>query len=279
VELIGNNPWEYGAVSYEHIIYHKKDRIAEIIINRPEIMNAMSFKTMDEFISALGDAAADDDVGVIVISGAGEKAFSSGDERGGTDMGSWYDWTPGEKFTNFRRGRYIYRLIESIRDLMKPVIAAVNGWALGGGFEIALACDIIVASEAANFGYPYVLIGTVSGTSLLPRIIGYHRACEYMFTGDLISAREAEKIGLVNHVVSQEELPTTVRELAQKLARQTTPLVGWTKWALNKAMGNYSEAIDYEVLACSLFHPSRYIPRLVDGQVRPYSSKNRYLER
>ena len=250
-------------MKFEEIIYQKEDRIADIILNRPTKMNAMSFQTIREFLDALADAEDDENVGVIVISGAGEKAFTAGDDVRDKESDFLYNCMPGDKFINLR-GKYIYHMLDRIRSVMKPVIAQVHGWCLGGGLEVALASDIIIASETAKFSYPYVSIGTVSGTWQIPRVVGYHKACELMFTGDLIDAREAERIGLVNHVVPQEKLQSTVRELAEKLAKQATPLVAWTKWALNKATGDYKEALDYQALACALFHSSKYIPRLVD---------------
>ena len=259
-------------MSYEEIIYQKEGRIADIVLNRPAKMNAMSFQTIREILAALADAEDDENVGVLVFSGAGEKAFSAGDDVKDKESEFLYNCMPGDKFINLR-GKYIYHMLDSVRSVMKPVIAQVHGWCIGGGLDVALASDIIIASETAKFSYPYVSIGVVSGTALIPRVVGYHRACELMFTGDLIDAREAERIGLVNHVVPQEELHSTVRALAEKLAQQVTPLVGWTKWALNKASGDYKEALDWQSLANSLFHSSKYIPRLVQREGLIFSQK------
>jgi enoyl-CoA hydratase/carnithine racemase len=251
-------------MGYETIIYKKQERIAEIIINRPQKMNAISMSMVKEMLSALEDAGADDNVGVVILSGAGEKAFSAGDDIKDpewTDIG--YNWMPGEMFIKMRQ-RHFWRLVTAIRELWKPVIASVQGWCIGSAPSLVLACDIIFASETAKFSVPFINIGVVTGTSILPRAVGYHKACELHFTGEIIDGKEAERIGLINHAVPSEKLESSVTELAQKLARQATPLIGWTKWALNKAMGNYQEAQDLEILAMALTHPSKYIPRLIE---------------
>jgi len=260
-------------VSYETIIYKKEEHVARIIINRPEKMNAISMLMVREIMSALEDAEADDHMGVVVISGAGEKAFSAGDDvRDPEWLETGYNWNPGDMYAGLRR-KHFYRLLEVIRGMMKPVIAAVNGWCLGSAPELALACDIIIASDTAKFGVPLVNLGVTSTTAILPKVIGYHKACALLFTGEPIDAKQAEAMGMVNHVVPQEQLESTVDELAQKIANQATPIVGWTKWALNKTMGGVSEAIDYEVLAAGLTHPSKYVPSLIERPEQPSPEK------
>ncbi len=261
-------------MSYETITYKKEERIAELTINRPDKMNAISFQVVGEILAALEDARGDENVGVVIIAGAGEKAFSAGDDVGAKDREIWYEWSPGEMFINMRK-RHFWQLIDTIRGLPKPVIAAVHGWCLGSAPEVALACDIVFASETARFGVPLVSLGVPGTTSLLVRTIGYHKACEFLFTGDHISAREAEAMGMVNHVVPPEKLQSSVREMALKLAKQATPIIGWTKWALNKAMySSLQDAVDYEVLASALTHSSRFLPPAVDrGEGMIYSKK------
>jgi enoyl-CoA hydratase/carnithine racemase len=125
-----------------------------------------------------------------------------------------------------------------------------------------MACDVIIASETAEFGIPLITHGNTGIAPLLPKVVGYHKACELLFTGDPITGTEAEAIGMVNHVVPPEQLQSTVRELAAKLAKQSTPLIGWTKWALNRAGGSYAveEALDYACLVSSLHAESKYLP-------------------
>jgi len=261
-------------MSYETIIYNKEEHVAQIAINRPDKMNAISFQVVQEMLAALDEAGSDDDVGVVIISGAGEKAFSAGDDIGEKDREVWYQWSPGEMFINMRK-KHFWQLIDAIRGLRKPVIAAVQGWCLGSAPEVALACDIVFAAETARFGVPLVNLGVPGTTSLLVRTIGYHRACELLFTGEHISAREAEAMGMVNHVVAPEELQNSVREMARKLARQPTSIVGWTKWALNKAISSsLQDAVDYEALASALTHSSRFLHSAVqrDGG-KTYSQK------
>jgi len=249
-------------VEYEQIIYNKADRIVEIIINRPNKINAIGFPAVRELRDAFEKAEADDEVGVIILKGAGEKGFCSGDD---TRCPEWLEtganWTPEEMYRGLRY-KHFYILVDIIRKLWKPVIASVHGWCLGSAPELVLACDIIVASETAKFGIPLVSLGVSSTTAILPRVVGYHKACELLFTSDVIDANEAKAIGMVNRVVPQEQLESTVMELAQKLAQQPTRIIAWTKWALNKTMGSVSEALDYEVLSGGLTHPSKYVPSL-----------------
>lgn len=264
-------------MDYETIIYKQEEGIADLIINRPDKMNAISFQVVQECLAVLEEAGADADVKVVVVSATGEKAFSAGDDVGAKDREVWYEWSPGEMFINMRK-KHFWQLIDAIRGLRKPVIAAVQGWCLGSAPEVVLACDIVFASETARFGVPLVNLGVPGTTSLLARAMGYHRACEFLFTGDHISAREAEAMGMVNHVVAPEELQNKVREMALKLARQPTHIIGWTKWALNKAIGpSVQEAIDYEVLAIALTHSSRYLPSAVErreGKIHPQKKQD-----
>ena len=262
-------------MNYETIIYEKSEGIAEITLNRPEKMNAISFKVTEELLSALDDASADEYVGVVVIKGAGEKAFTAGDDIGPKDAEVWMDLRPNEMFTVMRE-KHFYKVLDVLRSMMKPVIAAVHGYCLGSGPELALACDIVIASETAIFSLPFVNIGVVSGTALLPRVVGYHKACELLFTGDRISARQAEAMGMVNRVVAPEQFQSTVRELAQRLAQKPTPLIGWTKWALNRAMSSsFRDALDYELSSMALTHLSKYLPSLAEGQEPVHSKKKK----
>jgi enoyl-CoA hydratase/carnithine racemase len=248
-------------MDYETIIYEKRDGIADLIFNRPEKLNAISFQVVRECLAALEDAEADEDVGVVIISGAG-RAFTSGDDMTDPEAHEAIsNATPGERFFVTRRRHYL-QVVEVIRGLMKPVIASVDGWCIGSGPIFAMACDIVIASDSSQFGSPLVSIGHTGVSPLLPEVVGYHKACELLFTADLITAKEAEAIGMVNHVVPAEQLESTVRELAAKLAKQSSPLIGWTKWALNRTLGSYSveQALDYKSLTAALMQSSKYVP-------------------
>ena len=260
-------------MDYQQIMYYKENGIAQITINRPRMINAIGFPAVRELRSAFESANEDNEVRVIIFKGAGEKGFCSGDD---TRCPEWLEigqnWAPGDMYLGLRK-KHFYQLIDVIRGLMKPVIAQVHGWCLGSAPELALACDIVIAADNAKFGVPLVTLGVTSTTAILPRVVGYHRACEILFTGDVIEAKEAERIGMVNHVYPTDQIDAKVMELARKLAQQSTSIIGWTKWALNKTMGSIAEAVDYEVLAAGLTHPSKYVPRTVERPSGPVEKK------
>lgn len=255
----------------------KENGVAEIIFNRPDKMNVLSIKMVQDFKNALQDIRSDDAIGALIITGTGSVAFSAGDD--GNDPDWWnggHNWTPAEFVPNALETLF-FGILGELRSLRKPVIAAINGWCIGAGFGIALASDIIIASETARFGMPYVSLGLVTGTSLLPRVVGYHKACQILFTGKPFGAKEAESMGIVNLVVPPDKLEDTAREMAEQIAKQPTQIVGWTKWSLNKTMGStFKDSLEYEVLACALTYPSKYLPRLVEKRkVGIYSEKNK----
>ena len=241
-------------MNYETILYQKKGYMADIILNRPDKMNAINFQMVGELHAALQDAEDDVNIKVIIISGAGDKAFTSGDDIGAKDREEWWEWAPGKMYVGMRR-KHFFHLIGFIRSLMKPVIAQVHGYCLGSGPELAIACDLVIAAETAKFGI-------YMGWALLPRVVGYHKAIELIATGrkDFIDGREAERIGLVTRAVPREQLRNTVTELAEKLAEQAT--IGWIKWAFNRAIDSNSvdEALDFHVLSVGLTHISKYLP-------------------
>ena len=236
-------------MSYETIVYTKKEGIAEIVLNRPDVLNALSIQLHGDCLAALEDAGTDENVRVVTITGAG-RAFSAGDDvREFTTLRSM----PPDEMTIYLRRNGCYGLFEAIRSLRKPVIAAVNGHALGAGCELALACDIVIASETARFGVPFVRLGVVGGTALLGRIIGYHKACQLLFTGDTIDAREAEAMGMVNQVVAPEQLQSSVMELAHRLAKGATKAIGLMKWALNLGISSdLDNGLNHQVQAVML---------------------------
>lgn len=234
----------------ETIIYDKKENVAWITLNRPEVFNAQSRKLILELINALEHANEDDDVYVIVLTGAGDKAFSAG-----ADINEFTEWYPIDCIKMYKG---VKRHYEWIREIPKPVIAMVNGLALGGGCEIVLACDIVVADDTARFGQPEITVGVIpggGGTQILPRLVGEKKAKELIFTGDLISAEEALRLGLVNKVVPKEKLRESVEELAGKIKSKSPAILKIAKLSVNKSLetplsvGMASE-IDFFALCC-----------------------------
>lgn len=190
-----------------------RDDIAVITVNRPDKLNALNADTVNELRSALERVAANDSVRAVILTGAGEKSFVAG-----ADIAELAKMTPLSGIQVSRQGQDAFRFMETMR---KPVIAAVNGFALGGGLELALACHFRVASENAKFGLPEVKLGIIpgyGGTIRLPRVVGRGRALELMLTGEMIDAQEAYRIGLVNHVYPQAELLGAAEQLAKKIA-------------------------------------------------------------
>ena len=195
--------------------------IATITINRPEALNAMNKVVVAELKSAMEECVKNDDVGVVIITGAGEKAFVAG-----ADIKSMQKMSGREALEFSREGQEMTMVIE---NSPKPVIAAINGFALGGGCEIALACDMRIASENAKFSQPEVALGIIpgwGGTQRLPRLVGKGRAIELITGGEMIDAKEALRIGLVNHIVPQLELMDKVSSLANAILKNGPAAVG-----------------------------------------------------
>jgi len=238
-------------MSYETIIFSKEGNIATITLNRPEALNALNFKMIDEFIDALQRVAEDDEVRVLVVKGAG-RAFCVGDDLKGMQEPGKPPPHSASEIEDYLRKGYV-RLVKALRNLRKPVIACINGYALGAGLDLALACDFRIASENARFGMPFVLRGLVGGTCLLPRIVGLAKATELLFTGDMIDAKEAERIGLVNKVVRAEDLERVTMELAARFAKAATMAIGLTKRAIEQGLGvDLDRALEYQIYASLL---------------------------
>jgi enoyl-CoA hydratase len=215
---------------YKSIIYEKKNNVAWITLNRPEVLNAQNDALRAEVVVALEQAGEDDEVYIIVITGSGEKAFSAG-----ADISQFPTRFPADVIK--AKGRR--RPYETIREMPKPVIAAVNGLALGGGCELALACDIIIASENAQFGQPEIRVGVIpgcGGTQVLPRLVGEKRAKEMIFTGRMIPAEEALKLGIVNQVVPLDKLRESTERFVQDLLRNSPAILRFAKIAVNKSL-------------------------------------------
>ena len=221
-------------MKFESIIYEKdKEKgIVKLTINRPEVRNALNAATRQEIRNAIGEIEKDEDVRVVIITGAGEKAFISG-----ADITAFKDATPimmEESASTLGQ-----QLFSDIENLSVPVIAMINGFCLGGGQELALCCDIRIASENAKFGQPEINIGIfpgAGGTQRLPRLIGWGKAKELIYTGKIIDAAEAERIGLVDKVVPPDRLEEEVEQLAATIASKSPLIIKLAKKAINRGM-------------------------------------------
>lgn len=218
---------------FQNILLKKQENIATITINRPEVRNVLDVKTREELLSAVEDVAQDDDIRVVIFTGAGDKAFIAG-----ADVRAFKELTPPQVI-DFSYSVGSMGLYQKIRQMDKPTIAAINGYAFGGGCELAMCCDIRIASENASFGQLEINIGIMpggGGTQMLPRLIGMGKAKELCFTGDIIDAKEAERLGLVNRVVPIEKLEETVMELAKKIAGKSPLILKYIKSCLNLSL-------------------------------------------
>ncbi len=198
--------------AYETLLLERAGRVAIITINRPDKRNALTIKTREEGAALLGELRRDDSVGVVVFTGAGDKAFVAG-----ADIAEFAGRTAMTQ-REVMVGRSLFTAIDTFP---KPVIAMINGYCLGGGCELALACDIRIASETASFGQPEINLGIIpggGGTQRLTRLVGEGKAMEMILTGEIIDAQTAFAIGLVNHVVPADQLRTTTMEVANRIA-------------------------------------------------------------
>ncbi len=216
------------SMAYQDINATLQEGIATITFNRPKALNALSIDLLQEFAKALDEVAGDEAVRTLILTGAGEKAFVAGADI--TELAT-FDALQAKGFSQAG-----HDIIGRLQRLPIPVIAAVNGYALGGGSEIALACDFIYASENAMFGLPEITLGLIpgfGGTQRLPRLIGKNRAKEMIFTGRMITAAEAERIGLVNKVCAAESLMEEVLKTARSMAAKGRVALRAAKQAIN----------------------------------------------
>ncbi|MCX6012080.1 MAG: enoyl-CoA hydratase-related protein, partial [Chloroflexi bacterium] len=203
-------------MDYKNIIVEKLGNIGKLSINRPDVRNALNKDTRLEIEQGIQELSVDNNIKVVVVTGAGDKAFCAG-----ADIRDMKDATPLEAIESAELGKRVFNKIESLE---KPVIAMINGFALGGGCELALACDIRIASDKAKLGQPEINLGFIpgyAGTQRLPRLVGKAVAKELIMIGDLIDANEAYRIGLVNKVVPADKLESTVMDMAKKLASRS----------------------------------------------------------
>ncbi len=216
-------------MNFENILIEEEGSIATISINRPKKLNALNKDTITELHEAFKELDADKDVKVIIITGSGEKAFVAG-----ADIGEFAHFSVSEGQKLAAKGQEV--LFDFVENLKTPVIAAVNGFALGGGLELAMACHFRVASENAKMGLPEVSLGVIpgyGGTQRLPQLIGKGRAMELIMTAGMIDAQKALNIGLVNHVVPQEELHATCYKIAGKISNNSSIAIGYAIKAVN----------------------------------------------
>ncbi|UCB60190.1 MAG: enoyl-CoA hydratase/isomerase family protein [Candidatus Bathyarchaeota archaeon] len=237
-------------MEFKNTLYEKSEGIATITINRPQALNALNEETLKEISSRLADARRDENIKVIVFTGAGDRAFCAGADLNMMKGKSAYN---GMHLSY--RGQ---QLTLEIEELQKPVIAALNGYTLGGGLELAMACDIRIASENAQLGQPEVAVGLIpgwGGTQRLPRLVGKGKAKEMIFTGGRVDAQTAEQLGLVNKVVPLDQLKLVVKELASEIMSKPPIAIELAKQLINQSTeidlraGLINEAEAFGVLA------------------------------
>jgi len=220
-----------AALTLANVLYEKKSAIAYVTVNRPKLLNALNTPTWEDLRTAFEDARNDPTVRGVILTGAGNKAFIAG-----ADIGELAHATAIEAEQSSRFGQTVLDLIE---NLGKPVVAAVNGFALGGGCETAMACTIRIAVESAKFGQPEVTLGLLpggGGTQRLPRLVGKGRALQLILSGEMISAQEAHRIGLVNEIVPAADLITRAEAILNKIASNAPVAVKFSLEAVNKGL-------------------------------------------
>jgi enoyl-CoA hydratase/carnithine racemase len=220
-----------AALTLANVLYEKKDAVAYVTVNRPRVLNALNTPTWTDLRTAFEDAQKDAAVRGVILTGAGSKAFIAG-----ADIGELARVTAYEAEQSSRFGQEVLDLIE---NLGKPVIAAVNGFALGGGCETAMACTIRIAVESAKFGQPEVTLGLVpggGGTQRLPRLVGKGRALQLILSGEMVTAQEAYRIGLVNEIVADADLIARAESILKKIAANAPIAVKFTLEAVNKGL-------------------------------------------
>ena len=228
-------------MSEQAVLFDRDDRVAILTINRPDKLNALNQQVRDETLAHLEAIAADDSIGVVVITGAGEKSFVAGADIGEFEGRSPFDQREAMRFP---------RVFDVMANFPKPVIAMINGFCLGGGCELAMSCDMRIASDRAKLGQPEIKLGLIpggGGTQRLPRLVGMGNAMRLILTGDMVGADEAKDMGLVDQVVPAEELRETTLALAKKIASMSPLTVRVGKEALRASERlTIEEGIVYE---------------------------------
>ena len=232
-------------MNYENILTATENGIATITINRPSKLNALNVATIQELHDAFKTFGENHDIRAMILTGSGEKAFVAG-----ADISEFANFSVEEGAKLASQGQEI--LFDFVANLTTPVIAAINGFALGGGLELAMACHFRVASENAKMGLPEVSLGVIpgyGGTQRLPQLVGKGRAMEMIMTAGMISAKTAHEIGLVNHVVVQEELLNFCKEIAQKIIRNSPMAIGQAIKAVNANFKDGENGFETEIKA------------------------------
>ena len=225
----------------EVILEEQEGRVAILTVNRPDKLNALNQQVRDDMLETLARLEKDDEVGVVVITGAGEKSFIAG-----ADIGEFEGRSPFDQ----RRAMRSPRIFDVMATFPKPVIAMINGFCLGGGCELAMSCDLRIAADSARFGQPEIKLGLIpggGGTQRMPRLVGLGHALRLILTGDMIGADEAKEIGLVEQVVPADELRTATLELASRMAAMSPLTLRVAKEAVRASQRmNIEEGILYE---------------------------------
>ena len=232
-------------MEFENLLVEIEDPLATVIINRPKKLNALNRDTIQELHDALAALEKDKDIKVIIITGSGQKAFVAG-----ADIAEFSHFSVKQGAELAAAGQEL--LFDFVENLSTPVIAAVNGFALGGGLELALSCHFRVASENAHMGLPEVSLGVIpgyGGTQRLPMLIGKGRAMELIMTAGMINAAEAREYGLVNHVVPQEELLEFCEELAGRISNNSPVAISYAIKAVNAGFKNNARGFEAEIKA------------------------------
>ena len=233
-------------MSFETLLVERDGAVAVVTINRPNVLNALNTQTIDDLERVMLDMKQDDSVRAIVLTGAGEKSFVAG-----ADINELAVLSPAEGQRHGRRGQAVF---DAIEHLGKPVIAAINGFALGGGCELAMACTIRIAADTARLGQPEINLGIIpgyAGSQRLPRLVGKGRALEILLTGDMVPASRAHEIGLLNKVVPGSELLTEAKRMAAALASKAPLATRYIIEAVNHGME--MPLSDGQFLEASLF--------------------------
>ena len=229
-------------MAFDNLLLERDGAVAMVTINRPKVLNALNSQTIDELRRVILELKADDEIRAIVLTGSGEKSFVAG-----ADINELAVQTPVTGREHALSGQHVFDLLE---NMGKPVIAAINGFALGGGCELAMACTLRLAADTARLGQPEISLGLIpgyAGTQRLPRLVGKGKAMELILTGTPIAADEAQRIGLVNRVVPAADLMKAAKELAAQLAKSAPIAMRYIINAVNKGVAMpFAEACQYE---------------------------------